>query len=143
MDILDAADTPNPGTLTATAGSAELHPLHRARHAAHLHQRLPAGIHPGHGHPDVTVTATRRDLLSRPPHDSVTFFITAPSVTVGLSPATASVALGGTQQFIGYAVGNVNNALTWQVNGVTGGSTSTRDHQQSAGTLHRPRQPCP
>lgn len=53
------------------------------------------------------------------------FIITAPTVSVGLSPATASVALGATEQFTGYAVGSINGALTWQVNGVTGGSTST------------------
>jgi len=56
--------------------------------------------------------------------DTQTFVVTAPSVTVGLSPATATVVLNATQQFTGYAVGNVNNALTWQVNGVTGGSTA-------------------
>jgi hypothetical protein len=55
-------------------------------------------------------------------NDNQTFVVTAPSITVGLSPATATVALNATQQFIGYAVGNVNNALTWQVNGVNGGS---------------------
>jgi hypothetical protein len=54
-----------------------------------------------------------------------TFVITAPSITVGLSPATASVNLRGTQQFTGYAVGSVNNALTWQVNGVAGGTSAT------------------
>ena len=54
-----------------------------------------------------------------------TFVITAPSVTVGLSPATASVNLGGTQQLTGYAVGSVNNTLTWQVNGVAGGTSAT------------------
>jgi hypothetical protein len=48
------------------------------------------------------------------------FPITAPTVTVGLSPVTATVALSGSVTFNGYAVGNVNNALTWQVNGVTG-----------------------
>jgi hypothetical protein len=57
--------------------------------------------------------------------DTQTFVVTAPSVTVGLSPATATVALDASQQFTGYAVGNVNNALTPQVNGVTGGSTAT------------------
>ena len=56
--------------------------------------------------------------------DNQTFVVTAPSVTVGLSPATATVALNATQQFTGYAVGNLNNALIWQVNGVTGGSTA-------------------
>jgi hypothetical protein len=56
------------------------------------------------------------------------FVITSPTITVGVSPLTASVAVGQTpdamQLFTGYAVGNVNGALTWQVNGVTGGSTA-------------------
>lgn len=55
---------------------------------------------------------------------AATFAITAPTVTVGLSPTTVSVGLGTTEQFYGYAVGNVNNTLTWQVEGVTGGSMS-------------------
>jgi hypothetical protein len=54
-----------------------------------------------------------------------TFVITAPSITVAISPATASVNLGGTQQFTAYAIGSVNNALTWQVNGVASGATAT------------------
>jgi hypothetical protein len=54
---------------------------------------------------------------------SVTFVITGP-VSVGISPTTASVKLGTTQQFSGYSVGSTNNALTWQVNGVAGGSTA-------------------
>jgi hypothetical protein len=64
-------------------------------------------------------------LFSQIPEDTQTFVVTAPSVTVGLSPATATVALNATKQFTGYAVGNVNGALTWQVNGVTGGSTAS------------------
>lgn len=72
----------------------------------------------------VTLEAIFPDLVATT-GDSQTFAITAPSVTVGLSPATATVALNATQQFTGYAIGNLNNALTWQVNGVTGGSTAT------------------
>jgi hypothetical protein len=72
----------------------------------------------------VTLQATFPDLGMNI-NDTQTFVVTAPSVTVGLSPATASVALNATQQFTGYAVGNINNALTWQVNGVTGGSTAS------------------
>jgi hypothetical protein len=64
--------------------------------------------------------------------------ITAPSVTAGISPLTASVALNGTQQFNGYAVGNTNNGVTWQVNGVTGGSmaTGTVTTSSTAGGLY-------
>jgi hypothetical protein len=71
----------------------------------------------------VTLSATF-PILGMIISDNQTFVVTAPSVTVALSPATATVALNATQQFTGYAVGNVNNALTWQVNGVTGGSTT-------------------
>jgi hypothetical protein len=56
---------------------------------------------------------------------STSFVITAPAVTVSLTPATASVALGAYQTFQGYAVGSIDSTVTWQVNGVTDGSTST------------------
>lgn len=54
---------------------------------------------------------------------SVTFVITGP-ISAGISPTTASVKLGTTQQFTGYSVGSTNNALIWQVNGVAGGNTA-------------------
>ena len=64
-------------------------------------------------------------VLGTTGYDSETFVITAPSITTAITPATATVALNGTKQFNAYAVGTVNNAITLQVNGVTGGSTST------------------
>jgi hypothetical protein len=55
-----------------------------------------------------------------------TLNISAPSVTVGLSPTTASVALGASAGFTGYAVGDpLYNGVIWQVNGATGGSAAT------------------
>jgi hypothetical protein len=58
---------------------------------------------------------------------TITFPVTTTAVSVGITyPITApTVALSASQQFEGYAVGNVNNSITWQVNGVTGGSTTT------------------
>jgi hypothetical protein len=54
-----------------------------------------------------------------------TFTITAPSITTGFyTPSSTSVALGSTLGVSAYAVGSVNNALTLQVNGITGGSSS-------------------
>ena len=72
--------------------------------------------------------------------DSVSFVITAPSVTVGLTPATATVKLGATQQFYGYAVGNLNNTLTWQLsaNGVPSPSGGPLGTINSAGTYIAP-----
>jgi hypothetical protein len=72
----------------------------------------------------VTLTASINDGASF--NDLVstqTFVITAPSISVGITPATANVPLNTTLQLNAYAVGSVNNAVTLQVNGVTGGST--------------------
>jgi hypothetical protein len=57
--------------------------------------------------------------------DEFSFVITAPSVTAGISPTTATVKLGTTLLVYAYAVGSVNNAITMQVAGVTGGATAT------------------
>ncbi len=50
--------------------------------------------------------------------------ITAPSVTVAIDPVAARIIRNGPVYFTGYAVGAVNGAITWQVNGVSGGSTT-------------------
>jgi hypothetical protein len=72
----------------------------------------------------VTLTADVAETFISDATATQTFVITAPSVTTGITPLTATVPLNGTAQFTAYAVGNINNAVTVQVNGVTGGSTS-------------------
>jgi hypothetical protein len=52
------------------------------------------------------------------------FAITAPAISTGFMSTTNTVALGQTLNISAYAVGSTNNALTMQVNGVTGGSTT-------------------
>jgi hypothetical protein len=54
----------------------------------------------------------------------VSFVVTTSAVSLSLAPLAASVPLRGTQQFIGYAVGNLNNTLTWQLsaNGIPSNS---------------------
>lgn len=47
----------------------------------------------------------------------------SPSVTV--TPSTANVAEGGSQQFTATVTGISSSAVTWQVNGVTGGTAAT------------------
>src|SRR5689334_23058562 len=42
-------------------------------------------------------------------------------VSITVSPTTASVAGGATQQFTATVTGSTNTAVTWQVNGATGG----------------------
>jgi hypothetical protein len=64
-------------------------------------------------------------LVSGTGSTELDFFITAPTVTTGISPTAASVTLGNTAQFFAYAVGSTNNALTFQVNGVAGGNPAT------------------
>ena len=74
----------------------------------------------------VTLSATVADSLASNlfTKTSLTFAITGP-ISVHLSPPAASLALGATQQFAGYAVGSTTNTLIWQVNGFSWGSQST------------------
>jgi hypothetical protein len=46
-------------------------------------------------------------------------------VVVNVSPPTPTVAVFGTQQFSAAVTGTTNTAVTWQVNGVAGGSQAT------------------
>jgi hypothetical protein len=47
------------------------------------------------------------------------------SVSVAVSPNSANVRAGATQQFSASVTGSSNTAVAWQVNGVTGGSSAT------------------
>jgi len=47
------------------------------------------------------------------------------SVTVSVTPPTANVFLGATQQFQSVVSGSSNSGVVWQVNGVTGGSAGS------------------
>src|SRR5207244_3994983 len=46
------------------------------------------------------------------------------SVSVTISPILATVAAGGTQQFSAVVQNTSNTAVTWQVNGMTGGNAT-------------------
>src|SRR5205807_2294150 len=46
------------------------------------------------------------------------------SVSVTASPTSATVAPGGTQQFTAMVQNTSNTAVTWQVNGMTGGNAT-------------------
>jgi hypothetical protein len=50
--------------------------------------------------------------------------ITSPTVSVSVSPATASVVIGATQSFSATVTGTSNNTVNWQVNGVAGGNAT-------------------
>src|SRR2546430_12626961 len=45
-------------------------------------------------------------------------------IDVSVTPAAASVQTGGTQTFTATVTNTTNKAVTWQVNGITGGNTS-------------------
>jgi hypothetical protein len=47
------------------------------------------------------------------------------TITVSVSPPTVNVALGAQTQFTATVSGTSNTAVTWQVNGVAGGSSTT------------------
>ena len=46
-----------------------------------------------------------------------------PNIAITISPTSASLAAGATQQFQATVTGSTNTAVTWQVNGTVGGST--------------------
>src|SRR5256884_562957 len=71
----------------------------------------------------VTVTAVSQADATKSAAGQVT--ITAPTtVSVTISPTSATVAAGGTQQFSAVVQNTSNTAVTWQVNGVTGGNAT-------------------
>jgi len=74
----------------------------------------------------VTIMAVSQKDPTKSGSASVTVTLTpVPSnITVVVSPAAPSVAAFGTQQFSAAVTGTTNTAVTWQVNGTTGGSQS-------------------
>jgi len=120
--ILDASDSANPGTLTAISGSPTSI-LYTAPSSPPIYTVTPTGVTQG----TVTLDASVADpagTSSPISTDAVTFVVTTPFVTVNLTPLAANVPLAGTQQFFGYAVGNLDNTLNWYINGILGGSST-------------------
>ena len=60
-------------------------------------------------------------------------------VTVTLTPSSATVFVGPSQQFTAQVSNSSNQAVTWQVNGVTGGTPTWVRSPQAASTRLRPR----
>ncbi len=102
--------TPNTAvTWTTTAGTITSGGVYKA----------PASL-PSPASAVVKATSVADPLVSA----SANITLTQPSVTVTVSPQTAQLALSGTQQFAAAVVGNANTAVTWAVNGVTGGNAT-------------------
>lgn len=70
--------------------------------------------------PQVTVTATAQADSTKLASATVT--VTGPPTSVSVSPSAATVANFGTQQFMASVNGAPSTAVTWQVNGIAGGS---------------------
>ena len=119
--LLDASLTASAGTLAPVAGSSNSI-LYTAPATPPIYNNVPTtGFVQGVVTLDVNVTAppgTSYPVTG----DSISFVITAPSITVNLTPATANVALNTSLKLYGYALGNVNNSLTWQIDGFTAGA---------------------
>src|SRR6266700_3513907 len=87
----------------------------------------------------VTVTAVSQADTTKSASAQVT--ITPPTaVSVTISPTSATVGAGGTQQFTATVENTSNTAVTWQVNGVTGGN-ATVGTISSAGLYTAPASP--
>jgi len=72
-----------------------------------------------------TVTVTAVSKANSTESASAIMFLTPPQVAVSISPASVSVQPGGSQQFAATLVNTTNTAVTWEVNGVIGGSPTT------------------
>src|ERR1700757_4349403 len=74
-----------------------------------------------------TTTVTVAAVSQADPTKSASAQVTitpATAVSVTISPTSATVAAGGTQQFTATVQNTGNTAVTWQVNGVTGGNST-------------------
>lgn len=74
----------------------------------------------------VTVTAVAQANTAKTASASVAVnpINVPPSITVTVSPTTATLAVGSTQQFTATVTGTNNTSVTWSVDGVTGGNTT-------------------
>ncbi len=73
----------------------------------------------------VTVTAVANADTTKTASAAVTVNpISQPVITVTVTPTTATLAVGGTQQFTATVTGTNNTAVTWTVDGIAGGNTT-------------------
>src|SRR5208337_4303623 len=71
-----------------------------------------------------TVTLTAYSKASNTSSSSVNIVVTSGSLNVWISPTGATVSTNQGQQFDAIVSGNSNTAVTWEVNGVTGGNST-------------------
>jgi hypothetical protein len=71
-----------------------------------------------------TVTLTAYSNASNTSCSSVNIVVTSGSINVWISPTGATVSTTKSQQFDAIVSGNSDTAVTWEVNGVTGGNST-------------------
>ena len=71
----------------------------------------------------VTVTAVSQADTTKSGSAQVTI-VSSTTVAVNVSPSSATVAVGGTQQFTATVTGTSNTAVTWEVNNIIGGNSN-------------------
>jgi hypothetical protein len=71
-----------------------------------------------------TVTLTAYSKASNTSSSSVNIVVTSGSLNVWISPTGATVSTTESQQFDAIVSGNSNTAVTWEVNGATGGNST-------------------
>jgi hypothetical protein len=71
-----------------------------------------------------TVTLTAYSKASNTSSSSANLVITSGGLNVWISPTGATVSTDQSQQLVAVVSGNSNTAVTWQVNGVTGGNST-------------------
>jgi uncharacterized protein (DUF1800 family) len=78
------------------------------------------------GAPAAPVTITAYSVVTTERSGSATVTVSgAPqTIAVNINPASATVNTGATQQFTATVTGTANTAVTWQVNGITGGNST-------------------
>jgi hypothetical protein len=89
----------------------------------------------------VSVTAVLQANLSESAAAKVTITSPAPSnITVSVAPSNGTVSAGASQQFTATVTGTSNTAVTWQIDGITGGN-STLGTLSSSGLYTAPATP--
>jgi hypothetical protein len=117
--LLGASDPTSPGTLSCISCATTIYTSPPAPPVY-----VSARLQPGTVTIQATTTDTQGSMVTIVP-DSVTFFITSPTISINLTPDTVTVPLGTSFQFTGYEVGSTNDGLNWYVNSVLGGLAST------------------
>jgi hypothetical protein len=112
------------GALTSTIGLSGFNPKPTAAVYQYSSANLGAIVHK----PDISVASSGFSVDF--PGNSITLFVLMPaaappsSVTVSISPASATVQAGKTQSFTASVSGTSNTSVTWKVNGISGGNST-------------------